>query len=143
MTDSPTPRVPRKNQWLALAFFVIVVAMTLANAAANMMPGHFPSKAELQRAEQDEIAAGRKARIAELLSAGDHCNAQRARELARALVYDGQSAASYVDDYERRCGEDPIMARWRAASRLRQPSRTSAAASASSMPLNGIERAAR
>jgi len=136
MTDSPTPRVPRRNHWSAVAFILVVMAMTLANAAANMIPGHFPTARELARAEQDNVAAGRKARIAELLSGSDQCDAQRARELARALVYDGQSAVGYVDDYEHRCGEDPIMGRWRAASRLHHDSSTSAASTASPMPLN-------
>ena len=138
MTDAPTPRVPRRNQWLVVAFVVFVVVMTLANAAANLIPGHFPSARELARVEQDEVAATRKARIAELRSTADHCDAPRARELARALVYDGQSAIAYVDDYERRCGEDPIMTRWRAASRLHHASRTSAASIASPLPLNSM-----
>ena len=105
-------RVP----YVSLACILLVVLMTLGNAAANMSPSRIPTARELQRAEQDELVAARKQRIAELLAEGDRCRAPIARELARALVFDGRSAYEYADDYERRCGEDPIVRRWADAS---------------------------
>jgi hypothetical protein len=90
--------------------------MTLGSAAANMIPHHVPTARELQRAEQTALIEARRQRIAELIGAGEHCNAAIARELARALVFDGRSATSYADDYARRCGDDPIVRRWSDAS---------------------------
>ncbi|HEX5061968.1 MAG TPA: hypothetical protein VFV99_21515, partial [Kofleriaceae bacterium] len=95
---------------------LVIVLMTLGNAAANMIPFHVPTARELQRAEQAATADARRARIAALQAEGDRCRAEIARELARALVFDGQSAVAYADDYARRCGEDPIVRRWGDAS---------------------------
>ena len=91
---------------------VLVVLFTLANAAANMLPTHRPSRAELLRAEQDEIIAQRRTRIAALLALGEHCAPVVAHELVRALVFDGRSARPFADDYQRRCGEDPVVRHW-------------------------------
>lgn len=91
---------------------VVVVLFTLANAAANMLPSHRPSHAELLRAEQDDVIAVRRTRIAALLALGAHCAPVVAHELVRALVFDGRSARSYADDYTRRCGEDPVVRHW-------------------------------
>jgi hypothetical protein len=118
MTDSLPARVRARIPWIPLFGILFVVLLTLANAAANVLVRvHLPTARELQRADQDATAATRRARIAELVANGDHCQAALARELARALVFDGRSAVAYADDYERRCGADPIVARWRAASR--------------------------
>lgn len=117
MTGSPPARVRARIPWLALSAILFVVLLTLVNALANVLPHHVPTTHELQQADQEATAAARRARIAEMLAEGDHCSAPRARELARALVFDGRSAAAYADDYERRCGADPIVRRWRAASR--------------------------
>jgi len=109
-------KVARKIPYLSLLGVLLVVAMTLANAAANMMPGHFPTPRERARAVQDDVAAERRARIVWLFEHAGSCDAPAARELARALVFDGRSAVAYTDDYEHRCGADPIVERWRAAS---------------------------
>ncbi|HUS28802.1 MAG TPA: hypothetical protein VMZ53_09835 [Kofleriaceae bacterium] len=114
MTDSPTVRA--RLPYASLAGIVLVVLMTLGNAAANMIPTHLPTTRELQRAEQDEIVQARRDRIAELQAAGDHCDAQIARELSRSLFFDGRSAAPYADDYASRCGDDPVVRRWADAS---------------------------
>lgn len=98
--------------YLSLAGILVLVAMTFGNAAANMLPFHLPTKHELQQAEQQEVASARRARIAQLLAEGDHCKPEISRELARALVFDGQSARPYAADHERRCGADPIIDRW-------------------------------
>lgn len=119
MTTSPSPDslvIPRRIPWLSLAGILLVVLMTLGNAAANMMPYHIPTARELQQAEQNATIEARRARIAMLIAHGDHCRAEIARELARALVFDGRSAVEYANDYERRCGEDPIVRRWADAS---------------------------
>jgi hypothetical protein len=115
-SQSPLPKVRQRIPWLSLVAVLLVVLMTLANAAANMIPFHVPTARELQRAEQAATVDARRARIAALVTEGDRCRAEIARELARALVFDGQSAVAYADDYARRCGEDPIVRRWGDAS---------------------------
>ena len=105
--------VRKRIPWLSLAGILVVVLLTLGNAAANIFLRHrIPTRHELQRAEQNELIAARRARIGALLIEGDRCRAPIGRELARALVFDGQSAVAYAADYERRCGEDPIVRRW-------------------------------
>jgi hypothetical protein len=115
MTDS-APTVRARLPYVSLAGILLVVFMTLGSAAANMMPMHIPTAREVQRAEQDELVQARRDRIAELEARADYCNAQLARELARALVFDGRSAVPLADNYATRCGEDPIMRRWADAS---------------------------
>jgi hypothetical protein len=111
--DSSKPvSVRGRTPWFSLAGILFIVLLTLGNGAANMIPGHFPTKRELARVEQDAVAEARRARIVRLLATGDHCDAQLSRELARALVYDGRSAKTYALDHERRCGADPIVERW-------------------------------
>jgi hypothetical protein len=112
MTHSPLPKVRQRIPYASLAGILLVVFLTLGSAAANMIPMHIPTKHELQRAEQDATAAARRERIAVHQAQGDHCVAQIARELARDLVFDGRSALGYADDYQRRCGDDPIVRRW-------------------------------
>lgn len=118
-----SPRLRQRIPWLSLAGILLVVLLTLGNAAANMMPYHIPTARELQRAEQAALIEARRERIATLIAGGDHCSPAIAHELARALVLDGRSAAAYADDYERRCGDDPIVRRWGRASRLLSHSR--------------------
>jgi hypothetical protein len=113
---SPTTKVRQRVPWLSLIGILLVVFMTLGSAAANMMPQHIPTARELQRAEQNATIDARRERIAALLAEGDRCRAEVARELARALVFDGRSAAEYADDYARRCGEDSTVRRWGDAS---------------------------
>jgi hypothetical protein len=117
-TPVTSTEVRQRTPWLSLTGILFVVLLTLGNAAANMMPSHVPTARELQRAEQNAMIDARRERIAMLLAEGDRCRAAIARELARALVFDGRSAIEYADDYERRCGEDPIVRRWADASRL-------------------------
>ncbi len=115
MTQSTSVSVRARTPWWSLAGILFVVLLTLGNAAANMIPYHIPTARELQQQEQRRVAEARRARIATLLAAPDRCNAPTARELARLLVFDGRSARAYADDYERRCGADPIIERWRDA----------------------------
>jgi hypothetical protein len=118
MTNAPStsPKVRQRVPWLSLTGILLVVLMTLGSAAANMIPHHIPTARELQRDEQNAVIEARRQRIAALLAEGDRCRPHIARELARALVFDGRSAVAYADDYEKRCGEDPIVQRWRDAS---------------------------
>lgn len=111
-TPTAPPSVRQRTPWLSLAGILFIVLLTLGNAAANMMPAHIPTARELQRAEQTATIDARRDRIAALFAEGDNCRAPIARELARALVFDGRSAVDYADDYARRCGDDPIVRRW-------------------------------
>lgn len=115
MTDH-APTVRARLPYVSLGGILFVVFMTLGSAAANMMPMHIPTAREVQRAEQDEVAQTRRDRIAELEARSDYCNAQDARELARALFFDGRSAVPLADAYATRCGDDPIIRRWADAS---------------------------
>ncbi|MGE5186959.1 MAG: hypothetical protein ACM31C_33135 [Acidobacteriota bacterium] len=109
MTKPPSVRA--RVPWLSLAGLLLVMAVTLGNAAANVLfPA--PTARQRQRIEQHRIVEERRARIVELLVDGDRCRPEVARELARALVFDGRSAKPYADDYARRCGGDPIVDRW-------------------------------
>jgi hypothetical protein len=112
MTQSKPVSVRERTPWWSLAGVLFLVVLTLGNAAANMIPYHIPTTRERQQQEQHGVAEARRARIATLLAAPDRCDAQTARELARLLVFDGRSARAYADDYERRCGDDPIVRRW-------------------------------
>lgn len=115
MADSDSPSVRSPIPWLRLACVLLVMLMTFANAALNMLPMHLPTAQEARHAEQDQMVVARRARLAKLLSEGDGCHPAIAHELAKALVFDGQSARDYAADYERRCGEDPVIEHWAAA----------------------------
>jgi hypothetical protein len=108
MTDSVRARVP----WLKLVFVMIVVLLTFANAALNMLPSRVQTVRERQRQDQEAFVAARRARLAQLLAGSDGCHPSIAHELAKALVFDGQSARAYAEDYERRCGPDPVVEHW-------------------------------
>lgn len=117
MTKAPNVRA--RFPLFSLAGILFIVMSTLLGAAANMRPFHIPTAREIAHAEQLEVAQARRARI-DVLRAddGDRCRVEVARELARALVFDGQSAVPYADDYERRCGNDHVVRKWGDASRL-------------------------
>jgi hypothetical protein len=108
MADSIRARFP----WGRFTLLAFIVLPVFANAVLNVLPHHVPTARELQREEQRSIAAVRHARIEELRAEGDHCRPAIAHELARALVFDGQSARAYADDYEHRCGADPVVRHW-------------------------------
>lgn len=105
-------KLRKKGQILPMVLAVVVVLFTLANAGANMVPYHWPTKAERQQAAQDELIAARRVRIAVLSARVDVCDMAQAQELARALVYNGQSAAPFAVDYQQRCGSDDVVQRW-------------------------------
>ena len=114
-------KVSKRLPYGSLAGISLVMLMTLGNAAANMIPTHGPTTRSLmaakRRAEQDELAQTRRDRITAIQALGDQCQFQVARELARALVFDGHSALAYADDYAKRCGgDDPIIRKWADAS---------------------------
>ena len=111
-----TIKVRQRVPYLSLFGILFVVALTFSGAAMNMIPQYIATARELQQAEQNEVIEARRARIAALQAEPDRCRFEVARELARALVYDGRSAIAYADDYERRCGEDPIVRQWAKAS---------------------------
>ena len=128
MTDSPSVR--SRVPWLRLAILLLAMGVMLSHVVTTLLipTRHATHEARL-RAEQEQLIAARRARIAKLLSEGDGCHPSIAHELAKALVFDGQSARDYAADYQRRCGEDPVIAHWGAAPVAKL---ASAAASASS-----------
>ena len=109
-----TTSLRKKGQILPLVGVVLVVLMTLGNAAANMMPVHRPTPAELRAEEQAVVVDQRKVRIGELRATPDRCRPVTSHELVRLLVQDGQwsDARHYADDYEQRCGADPVVRHW-------------------------------
>ena len=109
-----TTSLRKKGQILPVVGVLLVVLMTLGNAAANMMPFHRPTPAELRAEEQAVIVDQRKVRIAELRAAPDRCRPATSHELVRLLVQDGRwsDAHRYADDYEQRCGVDPVVGHW-------------------------------
>jgi len=111
-TQTPAPIVRARTPWLKLFGILFVVGFTLGSAAANLKPFHIPTKRELQRAEQAEWADARRERIVALTAKDDRCDRSVAREIAKELVYDGRSALTYADDFERRCGTDVVVRRW-------------------------------
>jgi hypothetical protein len=107
-------KLRQRGQIAPVVGVVLVVAMTLGNAAANLIPVHRPTAAELQREEQREVGDQRRQRIAELQAAGDKCWPATAHEYVRLLAFDGQfkAAHAYADDYIVRCGFDPVVRHW-------------------------------
>ncbi len=105
-------RIRARIPWARLTLLAFIVLPVFANAVLNMLPHHVPTARELQLEEQRQIAAARHTRLAELLAEPDHCQPAIAHEIARTLVFDGRSARAYADDYERRCGSDPVVRHW-------------------------------
>lgn len=106
------PSVRARTPWLSLVGIVLLVLLTLGNAAANMIPFHVPTAHERQQQEQREIADTRRREVDALIEEGDQCRPHVAHAIARGLVYVGRSAREYAADYEQRCGIDPIVERW-------------------------------
>lgn len=114
MSDSPSVRA--RVPWLRLAVLLLAMGVMLSRVVQTMLlPTRHPTLSDRQRAEQAQAIAARRARLAKLLADGDGCHPAIAHELAKALVFDGQSARDYAADYERRCGEDPVIEHWAAA----------------------------
>jgi hypothetical protein len=106
------PSVRKRVPWFSLIGIVLLVLLTIGNAAANMIPFHVPTTYERQQAEQNEIIEARRARLSVLLAEGDRCRPYVAHEIARTLVFDGRSARTYAANYQLRCGIDPVVERW-------------------------------
>lgn len=114
MSDSPSCRA--RVPWVRLALLVAAMLVMFAHVGATMLlPTRHPTHADRLRADQQALIAARRERILKLLSEGDGCHPSIAHELAKALVFDGQSARAYAADYEHRCGEDPVIEHWAAA----------------------------
>ena len=114
MTQHNPDSLRARGQWLPMIVVGVIVAMTLGNAAANMIPVHVPTAAEVRAEEQLTLITDRHQRIAELQAGGDRCQPAISHELARLLVQDGRFriARAYADGYEARCGEDPFVHHW-------------------------------
>ncbi len=114
MTDSP--KVRSRVPWLRLALLLLIMGAMLSQVVTTMMlPTRHPSHNARLEAERVALIAQRRLRLAKLLAEGDGCHPALAHELAKALVFDGQSARDYAADYQRRCGEDPVIAHWGSA----------------------------
>lgn len=101
---------------------MVLVLFTLGNAAANMIPVHRPTEAELRAVEQQTIVDQRRLRITQLRASASECHAPNAHELARLLVMDGQwdAVRTFGAAYEQRCGDDPVVRHWSLAPRPRR-----------------------
>ncbi|HEY4060037.1 MAG TPA: hypothetical protein VGM39_25655 [Kofleriaceae bacterium] len=111
-TIAEAPRLRERVPYAGLAVVFLVVGMTLGSAGANMIPMKLPSHDEMQRAEQADTTATRRQHLAAMVLEGDHCKPVVASEIARLLVFDGQSARAYTEDFAKRCGEIESVARW-------------------------------
>ena len=106
--------VRARGQVFPIVVIVTVVLFTLTAAAANLIPSHRPTAAQL-RAEQASIVIDqRRVRIGELRTIGEKCQPPAAHELVRLLAMDGQwrEAHDYADRYELRCGADYVVRGW-------------------------------
>lgn len=116
-TQAAVPSLRARGQWRAIAGIVLGTLFTLSSAAAQLMPGR--ARPEPRRPIDDELAAivqERRDRIAELEAGAPsrRCHPASAHELARLLVMEGQwpEAQRFANDYEARCGDDPIVRKW-------------------------------
>ena len=103
-----------RGQLLPLVGVVLVGLATLGSAAANLIPIDRISPEQVRQDEQRAIVVAWRSEIAELRSAGDHCRPATAHQLVRLLVMNGDwtDAHAFADDYEVRCGEDPVVRHW-------------------------------
>ncbi|CAN5825656.1 hypothetical protein BH11MYX2_BH11MYX2_21440 [soil metagenome] len=108
---SPQP-LREKPPWSGLVIVTLVLGATLGSAGANMIPMKVPTSHEKQQAQQAETSRARQQNLASLVIAGDNCKPVLAREIAKQLVFDGQSARRYTDDFATRCGSEESVARW-------------------------------
>lgn len=115
-TTPASPNVRQRVPWLAIVGCACFALLPFGNAMEKMLRDRAPTAREAQQAELNATIEARRTRIVILLAEGDRCRPEIARELARALVFDGRSALAYADDYERRCGADPSVRRWGDAS---------------------------
>jgi hypothetical protein len=116
-SKTAAPSIRARGQWRVIAGVVLGTLFTLTSAAAQLMPGG--ARPPARRPIDDELAAivlERRDRIAELQAnePSRRCHPPSAHELARLLVMDGQgpTARRFADDYEQRCGDDPIVRKW-------------------------------
>lgn len=106
------PKLRERLPYAGFAIIAIVVGATLGSAGANMIPMKLPTYDEVQRVEQAETSADRKQTLAALVLAGDNCKPVVAAQIAKLLVFDGQSARAYTQDFAKRCGEIESVAKW-------------------------------
>ncbi|HEY4177827.1 MAG TPA: hypothetical protein VGM90_13365 [Kofleriaceae bacterium] len=105
-------RLREKTPWAGLAVVALVLGATLGSAGANMIPMVRPTFDEKQQAQQAETSAARRQNLVALVIAGDQCKPALAREIAKQLVFDGQSARAYTNGFAKRCGEIDSVSRW-------------------------------
>ncbi|MEO8840379.1 MAG: hypothetical protein ABI591_33105 [Kofleriaceae bacterium] len=106
--------VRARGQVLPIVVIVTVVLFTLTAAAANLLPSHRPTRAQLRAEATGIVVEQRRARIGELRTRGERCEPPVAHELVRLLAMDGQwrEAHDYADRYEVRCGADFVVHDW-------------------------------
>jgi hypothetical protein len=110
------PRGQRVIISAALTMFVF----GLVTWAITIIPEHKVSRHEAMRRELTQIQHERKIKIDfTRVELGARCDLERARELTKLLVMDGQSdqARSFGAEYTLRCGDDEVVDNWAHAPR--------------------------
>jgi hypothetical protein len=110
------PRGQRAIIMAALTMFVF----GLVTWAITIIPEHKVSKRELMRRDLTQIQHERKIKIDfTRVEMGGRCDVERARELTKLLVMDGQTdqARSFGAEYTLRCGDDEVVDNWAHAPR--------------------------
>jgi hypothetical protein len=105
------PRGHRTLVLVVLALFITAVATW----AFSIIPERKPHPREVMRRELTEVTMERKARIDMVrMELGLNCDAPRAQELAKLLVFDGRStdARAFGASYVARCGSDLVVEHW-------------------------------
>lgn len=112
------PLLQRRHGRIAVAALALVFTVAVLAWWASLVPHRRPDRGEAMRREIAGIAEQRKVKIAALQAGlGERCDPAAARELTRELVMDGRGldARQFAADYEARCGEDDVVARWAGA----------------------------
>jgi hypothetical protein len=120
----PSVRTGARTQLPAIVGAVFVTLLVFGVVVVQLpRGGRPPSQRQVLHDELAAIVQERRVRITELQAAAPtvRCHPPSARDLARLLVMDGQGPAAQrlADDYEQRCGDDPIVHKWGYAPRPR------------------------
>jgi hypothetical protein len=109
------PLARARGQRTVLIAVLALLALGATTWIASIIPEHKIGRREAMRRELSEIQSQRKVRIEFLrIELGNRCDAPRARELAKQLVFDGRGPEARVfgRDYIARCGDDLVVDNW-------------------------------